>query len=682
MEEKSIVKENLMQIMPEGSFPTRITQVGKNELSVRLTEENNKCETCWLLLINSKDTTQRYWTVQAEREKDKVRFSLSEAPECLFVKTINWLCYLVWNMEDDVFCKRLRKKGEPIYIKGEKKLKGSNMLLWQEDSQRYLKPVAEWKNGSQTEYLIPFFNEEKNTLAMKCMEEAEYEGISTEILWHENKERREEEEEEERFRYSVVIAAYKAEEYLKETVDSILNQDIGFNQHIQLILVDDGSPDKTGVICDEYAKKYPKNIIAIHKQNGGVASARNEGKKYAIGTYINFCDSDDRFSENAFSSVDNFLKLHRSEVDVVTMPLLFFEAQSGPHWQNYKFEKGERVIDLWQEYDASDMFCNASFFVREATEDILFDPSLPCGEDIKFVAQVLLKKMALGVVVDCNYWYRRRNSNDSLINVSREKKSWYFEYFDNMVTELMKYAKKIYGFVPYFIQNTIMMDLQWRFRMKELPEGVLSAKECKKYTQKLKKTLEAIEDRIIIEQRKLPVDYQVQAMELKYQRPVQQRYVRNDIKIYSGNTHIRNVSDMLTMIDNIEIRQGMLEISGKAFFVGLPDTENVQVYIAVKNTYAQCEIQYEEEDNSNWIGKFRQVICYKGHLPITDEIIGRKIQICTAYQGYMIKRKKYGYDEQCVLDGQEKTYQNNGILIFGDRRGIQLDYEQKEIANE
>ena len=224
-----------------------------------------------------------------------------------------------------------------------------------------------------------------------------------------------------------------------------------------------------------------------------------------------------------------------------------------------------------------------------------------------------------------------------------------------------------------FLDNFII-DGQWNQNY--------SYEEKKDLLMKLKKTLEAIEDRIIIEQRKLPVDYQVQAMELKYQRPVQQRYVRNDIKIYSGNTHIRNVSDMLTMIDNIEIRQGMLEISGKAFFVGLPDTENVQVYIAVKNTYAQCEIQYEEEDNSNWIGKFRQVICYKGHLPITDEIIGRKIQICTAYQGYMIKRKKYGYDEQCVLDGQEKTYQNNGILIFGDRRGIQLDYEQKEIANE
>lgn len=681
MEESSSMKECLMQVVPEGSFQTRIVQEVRNKLIVRLTDENKECKTCWLLLINSKDTTQRYFTAELERENDKVRFDLSNVPEFLFEKSINWLCYLAWNIEDDIFCKRLRKKGEPIYIKGEKKLKGSNMLLWQEDSQRYMEPVAELKKEEQIEYLVPFFNEEKNTLAMKCMGIAEYEGISTEILWHEDKEKREEEEEEQ-FRYSVVIAAYKAEEYLEETVDSILKQDIGFKEHIQLILVNDGSPDRTGTICDEYAKKYPKNITVIHKQNGGVASARNEGKKYATGTYINFCDSDDKFSENAFSTVDNFLKMHKNEVDVVTMPLLFFEAQSGPHWQNYKFEKGERVIDLWQEYDASDMFCNASFFKREATEEILFDPTLPCGEDIKFVAQVLLKKMALGVVVDCNYWYRRRNTNDSLINVSREKKSWYFEYFDNMVTELMKYAKKIYGFVPYFIQNTIMMDLQWRFRMKELPEGVLSEKERKKYIQKLKKALESIEDKIIIEQRKLPVDYQVQAMELKYQQPVQQRYVRNDIKIYSGNTHIRNTSDMLTMIDNIEINQQMLEISGKVILVGLPDTENIQIYIAVKNTYAQCEVQCEEYDDSNWLGKFRKIVSYRGRLPIADEIIGRKIQICVAYQGYLIKRKKYGYDEQCVLDGQEKTYQKNGIIVSGDRRGIQLDYECKEIAAE
>lgn len=82
------------------------------------------------------------------------------------------------------------------------------------------------------------------------------------------------------FEFSVVMAVYNVEPFLREAVDSLIAQDFGF-EHIQLIMVDDGSTDGSGAICDDYAAKYPENIMVIHKKNGGVASARNEGLKYA-----------------------------------------------------------------------------------------------------------------------------------------------------------------------------------------------------------------------------------------------------------------------------------------------------------------------------------------------------------------------------------------------------------------
>ena len=88
---------------------------------------------------------------------------------------------------------------------------------------------------------------------------------------------------------SVIIPVYKVEKYLKRCVNSVINQTY---KNLEIILVDDGSPDNCGKICDEYAKK-DNRIKVIHKENGGAASSRNKGLDIATGRYICFVDSDD-----------------------------------------------------------------------------------------------------------------------------------------------------------------------------------------------------------------------------------------------------------------------------------------------------------------------------------------------------------------------------------------------------
>lgn len=88
---------------------------------------------------------------------------------------------------------------------------------------------------------------------------------------------------------SIVVPIYKVEQYIHRCIDSILSQTFS---DFELILVDDGSPDNCGAICNEYAEKDPR-VKVIHKPNGGVSSARNAGIDAAIGKYIAFCDSDD-----------------------------------------------------------------------------------------------------------------------------------------------------------------------------------------------------------------------------------------------------------------------------------------------------------------------------------------------------------------------------------------------------
>ena len=116
---------------------------------------------------------------------------------------------------------------------------------------------------------------------------------------------------------SVVIPVYKVEPWIRECLDSLVNQTL---KEIEIICVDDGSPDNSGAILDEYAQK-DKRIKVIHQENGGVQKARNAGLDVAKGEYIALLDSDDYVDVRAYETAYNFAK--KDNVDILN-----FDARS------------------------------------------------------------------------------------------------------------------------------------------------------------------------------------------------------------------------------------------------------------------------------------------------------------------------------------------------------------------
>ena len=100
---------------------------------------------------------------------------------------------------------------------------------------------------------------------------------------------------------SIIVPVYKTEKYIHECVDSLINQTL---KDIEIILVDDGSPDNCPAICDAYADK-DNRIVVIHKDNGGLSDARNVALETAKGDYIGFVDSDDFVEPTMFEKLYN-----------------------------------------------------------------------------------------------------------------------------------------------------------------------------------------------------------------------------------------------------------------------------------------------------------------------------------------------------------------------------------------
>ena len=123
---------------------------------------------------------------------------------------------------------------------------------------------------------------------------------------------------------SVIVPVYKAEKYLRKCVDSILAQTF---RDFEVLLVDDGSPDKSGEICDEYEKKDSR-VRVFHKENGGQSSARNLALAHMQGEYVFFCDSDDMMATDALSELVKVIV--SKSVDIVAYCFDFIDEHSRP----------------------------------------------------------------------------------------------------------------------------------------------------------------------------------------------------------------------------------------------------------------------------------------------------------------------------------------------------------------
>ena len=176
---------------------------------------------------------------------------------------------------------------------------------------------------------------------------------------------------------SVIIPVYKVEEYINRCIDSVINQTY---KNLEIILVDDGSPDGCPKICDEYAKKDSR-IRVIHKQNGGLSDARNVGIDNANGKYITFIDSDDWIPIDSINILYKNLINTKSEISSGCLLEVFSDNRKNYSNNDYEvYSKIEGLKNLFLLHDISNsasgkiydisLFDNIRYPVGKLYEDL------------------------------------------------------------------------------------------------------------------------------------------------------------------------------------------------------------------------------------------------------------------------------------------------------------------------
>lgn len=213
---------------------------------------------------------------------------------------------------------------------------------------------------------------------------------------------------------SVIVPIYKVEKYLEECVESILQQTY---HNLEIILVDDGSPDRSGEIADAFAQK-DQRVKVIHQKNGGLSVARNTGLDNATGDYINFIDSDDFMPENALALMVQ--KAEDEQADYVIGNYINCQ-EDGTLWEKpiFNTEKFHSFqLDI-KDYRDSFFIMNSSacnkLFRRSFIEGIplRFTVGLP-AEDAIFTTYCFIRSKKVFYIPDIVYIYRQRNAGTSI----------------------------------------------------------------------------------------------------------------------------------------------------------------------------------------------------------------------------------------------------------------------------
>lgn len=198
---------------------------------------------------------------------------------------------------------------------------------------------------------------------------------------------------------SVIVPVYKAEKFIAQCVDSILNQTMS---DLEVILVDDGSPDSSSKMCDELAQG-DNRIKVFHQENGGVCAARNTGLENAQGKYIFFVDSDDYIPYDAIETLYNDAVNNKADLSI------------GRMYDNEKNEKKEDELQIWTGkegiinalQDNPALYgCCSKLFKKTLIGDIRFAVGRRVHEDGYFTFLNLIKQPVITVRNKCTYIYR------------------------------------------------------------------------------------------------------------------------------------------------------------------------------------------------------------------------------------------------------------------------------------
>lgn len=244
-----------------------------------------------------------------------------------------------------------------------------------------------------------------------------------------------------KIKVSVIVPVWNVEKYITKCLDSLVAQTL---KEIEIIIVNDGSPDNSQKIIDKYVKKYPDKIKSFIKDNGGLGSARNLGLEQAKGKYVSFIDSDDYVDKNFAKHMYELAEKDNADVAVCDMIDIYEDKEIYHDFTNFKYL-----------YQTTPSVCN-KIFRRELFDKVRFKGKM-WYEDLNIMLKIMNNIKKISVIHEGYYCYNC--GDNSIMRNNNSKKNldiiWAIEDAKEYLIENNEFDKDIYSCIIF---NHVLID--------------------------------------------------------------------------------------------------------------------------------------------------------------------------------------------------------------------------------
>lgn len=252
---------------------------------------------------------------------------------------------------------------------------------------------------------------------------------------------------------SIIVPVYNVEKYLDRCIKSLVNQEFNRDEY-EIILVDDGSTDKSGKICDKFQKKY-SNIKSFHIKNSGLSYARNYGIKFSKGKYISFVDSDDYVSSTYISTLYNLIITYKVKISACASSVQYenkINKNNDKKNGEMKLLKEEMLENIFVKKDNIGLSAWGKMYKKTLFDEINF-PNGKIYEDLLTVPFLIDKCKYVAVSINKEYYYCV-HENSITTSVYNKNDYKYFEYVD----KVRNFIKKRYSTILPAFESRCIMD--------------------------------------------------------------------------------------------------------------------------------------------------------------------------------------------------------------------------------
>ncbi len=358
------------------------------------------------------------------------------------------------------------------------------------------------------------------------------------------------------YRMSVIVPVYNCEEFLTLCLDSLLAQTMN-KKDFEVLLIDDGSEDKSLDICNEYAQKH--DIFKVFsRENSGVSSTRNFGIEHSQGKYIAYLDADDSLTPDALKTLADFFDKHYDETDLVTYKII-------PYWGEKRFALHHRYTILKDTgvYDLTEL---KNCYIAQTTmnicvknlgegKNILFDTDLKYHEDQKYCFEVLKDKLKIGYCSKPEYLYLRRPNS-----TTGSKSYAYYIFEDTMAMWESLFEPYKHTDTPKYLQALFLNDVKWKGVQDILLPYNYPEDEFEKAVDRLVTLIKKIDDDVILKRPAMDLYHKHFLLKLKGENKISFTCDKDAVRIFLDEEEVYKAEKIPAVVNSFKIFGDSLRI--------------------------------------------------------------------------------------------------------------------------